>query len=295
MNSLFTAYQCPWGSSAPLLRLPLILGLTVSTSPTPLFHHQTMGIQQWAPFTWHKAQKDSSECVVAYCNWRGGCYHHPLSFGMAHPASEHQHPDWQEIKVMLQGNEMLWCYHERQVIREPSLPIMRHPLPPWGKWEMSSEVFQLIQPFITAKKTLPEPPTWYVILKDIYPGKPFSINPGCVSCLKPHARFHTQDWQRELLLAPGLGSWLLTHYYIRTKQSKKTIWRNLSCLPARLLSNSFPFSFLVPTKTHLLTPGPGTSVPSATDLPSAHTLQTPWVPPTSNHTPSLACPLRGRT
>lgn len=166
MNSLFTAYQCPWGSSAPLLRLPLILGLTVSTSPTPLFHHQTMGIQQWAPFTWHKAQKDSSECVVAYCNWRGGCYHHPLSFGMAHSASEHQHPDWQEIKVMLQGNEMLWCYHERQVIREPSLPIMRHPLPPWGKWEMSSEVFQLIQPFITAKKTLPEPPTWYVILKD---------------------------------------------------------------------------------------------------------------------------------
>ena len=89
MNSLFTAYQCPWGSSAPLLRLPLILGLTVSTSPTPLFHHQTMGIQQWAPFTWHKAQKDSSGCVGAYCNWRGGCYHHPLSLGMAHPASEH--------------------------------------------------------------------------------------------------------------------------------------------------------------------------------------------------------------
>lgn len=74
MNSLFTAYQCPWGLLAPLLRLPLILGLTVSTSPTPLSHHQTVGIQQWAPFTWHKAQKDSSECFVAYCYLRWGCF-----------------------------------------------------------------------------------------------------------------------------------------------------------------------------------------------------------------------------
>lgn len=54
-----------------------------------------------------------------------------------------------------------------------------------------------------------------------YPGKPFPINPGCVSCLKPHARLHTQDWQRGLLLAPSISPWLLTRWYIRTRQSQK--------------------------------------------------------------------------
>lgn len=88
-----------------------------------------------------------------------------------------------------------------------------------------------------------------------YPSTLFSINPRCVSCLKPHARFHTKYWGRGLLLA--LDSRLLNSDISRHKNKNpiRIIWRCLGCLLANSWAIPSPSSFISYSHwTHLPTP-----------------------------------------
>lgn len=203
MNSLFTAYQCPWGLPARLLRLPLILGLTVSTSPAALSHHQTTGIQQWAPFMWHKAQKDSSECTVAYCYLGRGCILSSpfIWYGTTQPLNTSTQTDrklgeWDALMLPWKAGDT--CSFATN--HETSLATLREMRDEFGSLSAHTTIYNSKENTTRASHLICHPER-----QTKYPGKPFPINPGCVSCLKPHARLHTQDWQKGLVLAPGSG------------------------------------------------------------------------------------------
>lgn len=112
------------------------------------------------------------------------------------------------LMLLLKAGDM-WAFVSKQ---ETSLLTLREITDEFGSLSAQRTVYNSKENATVASHLIGHPER-----QTKYPGKLFSINPRCVSCLKPQARFHTQHWGRGPLLAPG--PWVLTYWYIRTKNS----------------------------------------------------------------------------
>ena len=138
------------------------------------------------------------------------------------------------LMLPLKAGDM-WAFISKQ---ETSLLTLREIIDEFGSLSAQRTVYNSKENATVASHLICHPER-----QTKYPGKLFSINPRCVSCLKPHARFHTQYWGRGLLLAPGSRPLSID---IMIHKNKKFPWRSSEGIWAAFQ----PGSWAIPSHVH---------------------------------------------